>query len=378
MIAQRVLAAGLVAALAVSALPQEARNAPADSVTWTEGGSKKTRTGVVVESAAYDEVAFSVAGRRTTIDGADLVEIRWGDAPREFDAATATLRAGDAGAALAGFEQALRARATPRGWLVEYGSTGLGEALLALAANDAQKAGRAAHAFATAREANPKSLVLDRILSGLSKAQLLLGKPDAALAAADDLAAAAKAAKRPAWTTDALLLRAEALDSRGDEPGALRALDDLVAAAESRAAAARDAETIQRLRRTATHAAARATWIHAEAVESKAAESVARAERALAGLDAKGPQDGEAQAAALNLRGAILLASGDAKAALRMFLEAEVLHFDVDEEAARAVRYQALCFERLGDDARRRERISELETSWPATEWARRAARTPR
>lgn len=376
--AHRFLAAILVAVLAGAALPQDVRTGPADSVTWTEGGAKKTRTGVVVESAAYDEVAFSQGGRRTTVEGADVAEVRWGDAPREIDAAWAALRAGDAAAALSGFDQVLRARATQRGWLIEHGSTGLGEALLAAAPHDAQKAERAAHAFATAREANPKSLLLDRILAGLARANLRLGKSDAALAAADDLAVAAKAAKRPSWATDALFLRADALDARGDDAGALRALDEIVTTSESRAAAARDVETIQRMRRTATHAAALSSWILAAAVEAKSAEAAVRAQTLVAALEARGPDDGEAQAAALNLRGAILLAAGDAKGALRKFQAAEVLHFDVAEEAARAVRYQALCFEKLGDDARRRERLAELESVWSATEWARRAARTTR
>jgi hypothetical protein len=64
--------------------------------------------------------------------------------------------------------------------------------------------------------------------------------------------------------------------------------------------------------------------------------------------------------------------AGDARKALRKFIEAEVVHFDVADEAARALWYGSLCHERLGDRKARVETLRRLVASYPECEWAGR------
>jgi len=344
-----------------------------DSVTLVENGARKTRVGVTIESAGFDQVVMTQGGRRSSVDGADVVEIRYGDAPREFDEGRAALRSGDGDAAAASFAAALSARATQRGWLVEHASEGLGEAFLSLSHRDEKNAEKAAKAFGAARDANPRSLLLDRILVGLAKADLALGLADASLAAADDLVAAAKTAKRPLWEIDGQIARADALEVRRDAAGALRALDAAVARAEAAAVAARDGDVARSLNRAAVHAAARRTWILvADAETSRAPEALERARTAAGDLATRAPENSEAQAASTNAAGVLLLCTGDARKALRKFVETEVLHFDVPEESARALWYQALCHESLGENASRGDALKRLAASHPSSAWAGR------
>ena len=373
----RFLAAVLVAiaALAGPAAGQDgARAAAGDSVVFVETGAKKTRTGVVVESAAYDEVVVSQAGRRTTFDGADVAEIRWSDAPREFDAGTAALRADDAKGAVAAFAAALKTRATSRGWLVEYANAGLAEASLALGWRDPRHAVTAADAFAAAREANPKSLVLGRLLAGLARAELVRGRPDAALANADELLAAALAARRPAWQADALLVRTEALARKLDTAAAVRAADATVAFCDAQRSSARDSELARTLVRTAARASIAKLWILvAEAESTTTREAAERARKFGAELAARFEADPLIEAATTNAEGALLLVEGNVKQALRKFKETEILHFDVRDEAARALWYVAGAIDPSGRQEPARAAAAQLAASYPDTEWANRA-----
>jgi hypothetical protein len=69
----------------------------------------------------------------------------------------------------------------------------------------------------------------------------------------------------------------------------------------------------------------------------------------------------------------LLLAAGDAKSALRKFLEVDVVHFGVPEQAARALRHESVAWDRLGDPARSADALKRLARTYPATEAARRA-----
>jgi len=372
---RRTLASALVAcAFCAAANGGDApRAASSDSVTCLDGGARKTYAGVTIESAGFDRVVFSRAGRPTTIDGADVVEVRYGDAPADFDAGVAALRLGEGDAAVAAFQAALSARATSRGWLVEQGAAGLAEAYLLLANRDAKNAEKAAHAFATARDANPRGLTLDRVLTGLARADLVLHLPDAALAASDEFAAAGKTARRPLWESAALLLRADALTAKGDSAGALRAADSAIAVAAAAASSATSPDAARPLRRATVHAAATRTRLLVAAAETtQAADAVQRARDAAAELPAKWPDEPESEAAATNAAGALLLVAGDARKALRKFVETEVAHFDVPFEAARALWYESLCHERLGDPSARADDLKRLVASYPTCEWAGR------
>jgi hypothetical protein len=366
----------LIAALVCdAALAQESPAPAGDSVVVIEGRTKRTKTGVSVESAGFEKVVVVQAGRRDEIDGADVVEIAWADAPRAFQAASAALAAGDASAAADGFAAALRERGTKRGWLIEHANAGLGEACLQLAHRDGSAVGRAAAAFGAARDANPKSLLLDRVLTGLARAEILRGAADAALAAASDLEEAGRAARRPAWESDAAYWRARALEAKGDTAGALAALDGVLASASVRTAAARGPDDAARIRRTAIAAGARKLRLLVAEAEKPDAAKVVGTVRALSvDLVTRWPDDPEIAAATTNAAGATQLAAGDARKALRMFQETEVLRFEVREEAARALAYEARCYERLADTKRRDEALRALAATYPETEAAREAA----
>jgi hypothetical protein len=366
------LAAASVGTAAVRG--QDAPHGSGDAVTWTERGVRKTAAGVAVESADLDHVVFVQSGTRTTLDAADVAEIRWGDAPREYAAAVAALARGDADSAAAGFGAALRNRGSVRGWLLESANAGLGEALAAQAPTDDAAAEQVVRAFAAARDANPKSFLLDRILTGLARAEVARGRPDAAVEAALALDAAAKAANRPAWEADAEIARAAALAAKNDSAGALSVLDAVVESAAAASSAAKDADAARRLRTAAVRATVRKIWLLADAAEAPRAQDAAeRARKFAAEAAQRWPDDVSVAAAATGAEGALLLASGDAKEALRKLLEVEVAHFDVPEEAARALRCEAAAFERLGDSARGAEALRALKRTYPATEAARRA-----
>ncbi len=377
------LVAALVASLglAISAFAEDTVRGPAgDTIVLVEDGTRKSRSGVAVESATFEQVAYTQGGRRGTADGAQVVEIRWGDVPREFDEAAAALRAGDAASAAAGFETALKNRTSPRGWLVEAANVALGDARLVLARKESANASLAAAAFAAAREANPKSLLLDRILGGLARAEILSGRFDAALAAAADLDSAARAARRPAWEAEAAFLRGLSLDARGDTASAIAAFDDAVQRASAKAAAsAKDIDLARRLRRAMVEASARKLRLLVVEAERSGTPQAADAARKFSSeVSGSWPDDDEIAAAANNAAGALLLAAGDARRALRKFQETEILHFAVIEEAARALAYEAICFEKLGDAERRAEALRALAESYPGTEAARRAAMSGR
>jgi hypothetical protein len=366
----------VLAALAcATALAQESAAPAGDTVVVIEGRTRRARTGLSVESAGFDKVVVVQGGKRSEIEGADVAEVTWADAPRAYQAASGALAAGDAAAAADGFAAALRDRGTKRGWLVEHANVGLGEACLLLSHRDRAAAGRAAAAFLAARDANPKSLLLDRILAGLARAEILKGSADAALGAASDLAAAGAEAKRPAWESDAGYWKARALEAKGDTAGALAALDGVLSAASTRSAAARGPEASARVRRTAVAAGTRKLrLLVAEAEKPDAPQAVEGVRRFAEELASRWPGDADVAAAATNAEGAMLLAAGDARRALRRFQETEVLRFEVREEAARALAYQARCHERLADSRRHDETLRALAATYPETEAAREAA----
>lgn len=365
-------------ACAVLSAPAAAQEKPAekfdrpDVLVVLEGGAPKPRGGRV-ESADYDKVVFTAqGGRKADVPATDVTEIRWGDAPAGYDDGVRALQGGDPASARRGFEDALRekdVKPSLREWVVEFGNAGLGRALLALGEAD-----RAADAFGRARTSNPKSMILDEILIGLAEAELARGKGDAAARAADDLVTAAKAAKRPAWELEAYLVKADGRLRSGDFAGAGAAYDDAIRFAESAAGAEKNEAAKRRLQHEALKAAANKGWaLVAKAEASKSTADFDAARSYFDGLATKHPAEPMVRACATNAAGVAKLASGDAKGALRLFMETEVVHFRAATEVARSLWYQAECWKRLGDDRARQERLAELKESYPGSEWARRA-----
>jgi tetratricopeptide (TPR) repeat protein len=375
------LAFGTAAALAVAASfatsaraedkPAEKAKRP-DVVVMTEGGKVVQKPGVV-ESADYDKVVFVASGgRKADLPAADVVEIKWSDAPAGYEDGTRALAAGDLAAAQKGFRDALNEKDVKpdlREWLVEFGNAGLGRALLGLGEAD-----KAAEAYAKARGANAKSMILDQILSGLAEAEMMRNKGEAAAKAAEDLVAAAKSARRPSWELDAYMLRAKGELQAGDWTGAASAYDDAIRFAENAEKSEKNDVAKKHLQRAGVQAATLKGWaLVAKAEASKSTADFDAARSYFDGLASKHPNEPSVRASATNASGVAKLSSGDAKGALRLFAETEVVHFRAGAEVARALWYQAECWRKLGNEQARADRLKDLKEQFPGSEWARRA-----
>ena len=378
-----VLSAALLAAggAVVSVVPcsapavaDEAKQRPDVIVQIDAAGQKKRKPGKI-ESADFEKVVFTAqGGKKADIPAAeiDVDGMQWSDAPAGYEDAVRALASGDAEGARRGFTDALKEKDVKpdlREWVVEYANAGLGRAHLL--AGDADKA---ADAFGKARTANPKSMILDRILLGLAEAESTRGKGDAAARAADDLIAAAKTARRSAWELDAYLVKAKGKLAAGDFAGAGSAFEDAVRFADNAALTEKTDAGKQRLKRAGLEAAVKKGWaMVAKADSTKAQPDYDAAKSYLDSLVSKHPGEPNVAAAATNAAGVARLAAGDAKGALRQFLATEVVHFQAREEVARSLWYQAECWKKLGNEQNRSDRLQDLKKSFPGSEWARKA-----
>lgn len=363
-----VVAAALLAAPAAA---QEKVQRP-DVVVQMEGGQAKQKPGRV-DSADYDKVVFTASGgKKFDIPAADVVEIKWSDAPAGYDDGVRALASGDFEGARKGFADAINEKDVKpdlRPWIIEFANAGLGRAYLQL--GDADKS---ADAFGKARSANAKSMLLDQILLGLSDAELMRGKGEAAAKAAEDLVAAAKTAKRPAWELEGYLARAKGELHAADFAGAATAYDDAIRFAENAANSEKQDVAKRRLVRTGLDAAVMKGWaLVAKAEASKSTADFDAARSYFDALASKHAAEPSVRASASNASGVAKLASGDAKGALRQFVETEVVHFRAQPEVARALWYQAECWKKLGNEQSRQDRLKDLKESFPGSEWARKA-----
>ena len=349
------------------------KTARPDALVTLEGGQQKKRPGKV-ESADFEKVVFTdlKGGKKTEIPAADIFAIEWGDAPAGYEDGVRALGAGDWEAARVGFNDAIREKDVKPdlgAWLLDFGNAGLGRALLQLGQAD-----KAAEAFTKARSANAKSFLTDQILLGLAEAELARGKGDAAARAADDLIAAAKTARRPAWELGAYLVRSKGKLQAGDWSGAASAFDDTIRFAENAAASEKNADAKKRLQSAGIEAAVRKGWAmvaKGEATKSNGDFDAARSY--FDGLASKYPAEPVVLASAVNAAGVAKFAAGDFKGAIRLFQTAEVVHFRAGDEVARAYWYQAECWKKLGNEQNRADRIKDLKEEFPGSEWARRA-----
>lgn len=342
-----------------------------DGILLVAGGAPRSGT---VTSADFDKVVFTdqKGGKRTELPSADVAEIRWADAPAGYDEGLRALASGDAEGARRAFAEAIQEKGVKpdiREWVTEFANAGLGRALLA-----AGQADRAVEAFGLARSANAKSMILDQILIGLAEAEMVRNKGDAAAKAADDLIGAAKTAKRPAWELAAYLVKAKGKLLAADFAGAASAYDDAVRFAENAAATEKQEALKRRIQRTGLEAAVMKGWtLVSKGDSTKSAGDYEAARSYFDGLAAKHPGDPLVAASASNAAGAAKLAAGDAKAALRLFMTTEVVHFEARDEVARSLWYQAECWRKLGGEQQRADRLKDLKESFPGSEWARRA-----
>jgi hypothetical protein len=382
------------AALAAAALPAAVTTAsaqekgektlPPDEVIRVEGGKVVAHgvAGGVIESADFDQVVYVAPaggklGGKRTVPASDVIELRFGDAPEDWDPGLRALAAKDGETARRAFRDCIAAKdAKPslRAWITEFANARLGEACVLLAAKDPKAADEAVKAFEAARAANAKSILTDRILAGAAEAEMLRGQTDAAVRAGDALVAAGKAAKRTSWEMDGHLLRARAQQQAGNFAGAATAFEDAARFAETALQSEKNEAAKTRLRQLAFDAATRRGWaLVAKGEASKSAADLDAARAYFDGLAQKHPTEPSVMAAASNAAGISKLAGGDAKGALRQFQRTEVLWFQSADEVARSLWYQAHCAKKIGDDKLAADRVRDLQEFVPGSEWARRA-----
>ncbi len=343
-----------------------------DSIVYVQGGEQKTRAKVVVSSADWDAVKFKAG----SIGGSTVVDIVWGDAPREYAQGLRALRTRDGRAAKDAFVGCMNARAAgivERAWIDELAQVGLGEAYLLLALKDDAAYGKAKNAFQAALDANAKSLHANQILRGLAEAELGQGNAAAAQKHADALVTAGRSARRPLWEVDGLFLRATTMRSSGNTAGAGTAYKDAARVAGQYASTEKSPSAKKALASLQRQAAAQAGWVVLDAaIASRKPAEFDKARTYFRSLTQKLGREPEVLAAVENALGVIKFATDDAYGALRHFQTTEVKYFSVAGEVARSLYYQSKCWEKLGDAAMQKARAKDLSDYYPKSEWARK------
>jgi tetratricopeptide (TPR) repeat protein len=376
---RRTAALTVLAVVCLAAAPAAAqeRRTVIDEVVYLDGAQQKSHVGGTVESHGYDQLVYARERSKVNVPGTAVVEVRWGDATPEWTRGWRALASGDGAEAnriFCDLVLAFKAKPDVRAWVNEYGHLGLGEAQLLLAATNRAAADKAVEAFEAARAANPKSLAMNRVLSGLANAHLAAGRPDPALAAADALVSAGRTAARPRWELAGHLARAQVNVQRDNHAAAASALDDVIRVAQSAAQAAKNPGERAELRNAELDAAARKGWLLMDkAVASRSAADFSAAEAYFSKLASDYPGEAVVAAAASNAKGVRLLASDRPKEALRELETTEVRHFGVPGEVARSLYYQAEAHAKLNENELRAERLRDLKEFYPDSEWARKA-----
>lgn len=350
-----------------------------DAIVVRDNGSTKSVTGVHVESHTYETVVYD-DGRKQEIPGAKVVEIRFGDTPREYATGRRALAAGSGDRAvkdfttcLKGYEATMGGESQMRPWVLEYAQFGLGEAYRMQAAQDPGALDKAVEAYEAARKANPKSLLLSSILQGLADAELGRGKPQDGLRAAEDLVKIGRESGNVSWQVDGHLTTARVHMGKRAWNDAVRAYDELERFLKNETASAQDPQLKSQLADASLDAAANKGWVLVEkAIESKSMADFEAARGHFEQLPAAFGQAPEALAARSNANGVIKLAQGQVGDALRDFQYTEVALFTVPAEVARSLYYQAECWQKLGKEDRRAARLSDLKEYHPKSEWARK------
>jgi tetratricopeptide (TPR) repeat protein len=378
-LAPTLLGAAALAFLALPAGPAVAQDGAtgADEITYVESGQRKTRSGVTIQSADWDNVSYKNGGGRTAnVPGANVVELRYGDAPREYAQGWRAVSARNGKAAKDAFEACQNAKAAgviERDWIDEGIQVGLGEAYLLLALDDSGNYADAKKAFEAAVAVNAKSLMADRIHQGLAEVALGTNNNADAAKAADALVSAGRTARRPNWEIDGLFLRARVARTSGSDAAAGQAYQDAARVAAQQASNAKSPVEKAHFVKLEHRAAAAAGWLLLDkAVETRAAADFDKARTYFQGLPQKLGNEPDVLAAVENAMGVIKLSNDDAYGALRHFQTTEVMHFSVPSEVARSLYYQAQCWEKIGDAEMHAARLRDLKELYPKSEWARK------
>jgi hypothetical protein len=283
------------------------------------------------------------------------------------------VRAGAGEKARKSFRSCLDAKvaADLRAWVDEFANAGLGEAYRLLGATDASQYAKALEAFDAARKANPKSTLLDRILTGVAECHAASGNVAAGVSAAKELLTAAKAAKNGDWEIAALELQARMELTDGKHADAARSYDALGRTVESELASEKSVVRRGELELRRLVAAAAQGWVLVDKAEkSNASGDWSAARDYFNGLPAKYGQKPVILAAKSNANGVMKFAAGEHEAARRLFEYTEVIYFGVADEVARSLYYQAECLKKLGREPERADRIRALKEYYPRSAWA--------
>lgn len=368
-----VVAFAFSASMPVRAADSAEAAASTDSIVTIEDGVRKVIDDVVVESATYEKVTYTTKGNKRDVPGKNVLSINWSDSPEDYRPGWSAVRAGAGDKARKLFRSSLDAKvaASLRPWVDEFANIGLGEAYRLLGATDASQYDKALEAFEAARKANPKSIWLDRILTGIAECQAAKGNATGGISAAKELQTAAKAAKNGDWEIGALELQARMELSAGQHSDAARSYDALVRSVESELNSEKSTVRRADLERRRLAAAAAQGWVLVDKAEkSKSDSDWSAAREYFNGLPAKYGQKPVILAAKSNANGVMKFAAGEYEAARRLLEYTEVIYFGVADEVARSLYYQAECLDKLGRKPERADRIRALKEYYPRSAWA--------
>ncbi len=376
--ASATLRAGLIPALLLApAWAAPPADTFKDEVTPVGG---KRLTEVMILTETYETVEWkSKVGAAQAKPAAEVAAVVYGDTPEYFRRGLDAWKAGRWAEAEGEFRGAVAAsdNGVARPWCRARANAYIGDCQRRIAAQSKSAPAeylKAVQSFEAALKEEPKSPVLDVALLGLAEALYGAGQPDKALKALDDLAAAARAAKRPLWEAAARRSRGRLLERKGDSSDAEQtysALADLC----QREAAPLPAGSPERKAMDALRvdALVRRAWAAFSRVEKAGGAGAAEAQ---ATFDRLASETGGAPAGVAAARcgtGAVLLQQGRHKEALRAFIEVEVTGFAVPDEVARALWYKAEALKALGDAAGREAALKDLVEFYPWSDWANRA-----
>jgi tetratricopeptide (TPR) repeat protein len=336
---------------------------------------------VEVLSESYEKVEWkSRTGAAQSRPANEVISIVYGDSPRDFETGMEAWRTGRYADAIKQFQDAVLAvqQETARPWCSSRSKAFIGDSKRHLAERSKNPAAEFVGAVQVLEEAHkeePKSPILDMVLTSLARAQAGAGQHDRAVKTLDELTAAARAAQKPLWEAEARLTRGSILERKGDIAGAAQEYADLAqycqTAASPLPAGSETRTSIERMRTRGLVLQAWAAYARAEKSRADGDISTARGMFDRLVSETGGAEAGKA--AARNGQGALALLKGDAKAALEAFLEVEVLRFAVPEEVTRALWYKAQAYGVLGNAKGKDAALKDLVDFYPWSEWADRA-----
>jgi tetratricopeptide (TPR) repeat protein len=340
-----VLAGATAASLALVLGPLRA-----DQIRLVPGSSVKGKDGVVSgqitsESATQVKIKPTV-GAEVTVPVEEIAVVTYDNLPPSYLLAESRTNAGALAEAADLFGKAAD-EAKDRPLVGRSAAFRRASTLAELALVDPEKSADAVAALEGYLKSQANSRQVLPALTQLMRIHLRAGDTAKAEAALDQLAA-----KVPTASGRVAIYRARILGRKGDQEGALKELDGLLATAPAGSAPAREA------------ALARA--------ESLAAlKRYDEAEKAVRDLIASAdPEDADLQAEAHNTLGDCLRAAGRPKDALLAYLKTDVLFSAAKDQHARALSEIAALWRELKQDGRANEVRERLRQQYPRSAYA--------